>query len=168
MEHEHGRIVVGVDGSSGSRVALEYTLRDAARRRSGVEVITAFAPPEYWGPLYGPPQITFDEVREGVRRDTENTVHDVIELLEGELAELPAVAVRAVSGHAAHALLQAARGADLLVVGSRGHGGFSSMLVGSVSLACMLHAACPVTIVRTTAEGRPEEPEESRAVPTTT
>jgi nucleotide-binding universal stress UspA family protein len=57
------------------------------------------------------------------------------------------VRVSAVMGTPAEALLRASTGADLLVVGSRGHGGFSSMLLGSVSMQCALHAPCPVTVV---------------------
>ena len=62
----------------------------------------------------------------------------------------PDVLVRPVvtEGHPAEALLRAARGADLLVVGSRGHGGFASALLGSVSMQCVLHAHCPVLVFR--------------------
>ena len=59
----------------------------------------------------------------------------------------PEVRVRAAMGIAADVLIAESHGADLLVVGSRGHGGFASMLLGSVSMQCALHASCPVTVV---------------------
>ena len=60
---------------------------------------------------------------------------------------VPEVQIRAVEGAPADALIRASHGADLLVVGSRGHGGFSSVLLGSTSMQCTLHATCPVTVV---------------------
>jgi nucleotide-binding universal stress UspA family protein len=69
--------------------------------------------------------------------------------LEPEVPVRPLVA----AGHAAEVLLRMAKGADLLVVGSRGHGGFTSALVGSVSLYCVLHAHCPVLVLRDGGEG---------------
>jgi nucleotide-binding universal stress UspA family protein len=165
MELQRGRVVVGVDGSRGSRAALAFALHDAARRGASVHVVAAFAPPEYWVPLYGPPAVSLDDVREGVRRDGENIVREVTEELRGEnLPQMPEVTVTAVPGGAARALLDAARHADLLVVGSRGHGGFSSMLLGSVSLSCALHARCPVTVVHGAEQAaEQEEAEETPA-----
>ncbi|WP_433284145.1 universal stress protein [Pseudonocardia sp. CA-142604] len=156
MEHDHCHITVGVDGSPDSRAALAYALRDAVRRGATVEVVASFAPPDYWVPLYGPPAIPFDEIQEGVRRDAEGIVHEMIEQMKDELTQPPPVIVRAVAGGAAQALLQAAENADLLVVGSRGHGGFTSMLLGSVSLSCALHSACPVTVVHSTKQAKNE------------
>jgi nucleotide-binding universal stress UspA family protein len=166
MEQERGRIVVGVDGSPASRAALAHAIRDAARRGAAVEVVTAFAPPEYWVPLYGPPNFPVDEVRDGVRREAEDVAREVIEQLRGEdLPQMPQVSVEAVAGGAAKALLNAARDADLLVVGSRGRGGFSSMLLGSVSLACALHATCPVTVVHGAERAAEQAEPEAAAVP---
>jgi hypothetical protein len=69
--------------------------------------------------------------------------------LEPEVPVRPLVT----EGHAAEVLLRASKGADLLVVGSRGHGGFASAMLGSVSLYCVLHAHCPVVVVRDGREG---------------
>jgi nucleotide-binding universal stress UspA family protein len=69
--------------------------------------------------------------------------------LEPEVPVRPLVT----EGHAAEVLLRAAKGAELLVVGSRGHGGFTSALLGSVSLYCVLHAHCPVLVLRDGREG---------------
>lgn len=158
MEDQRGRVVVGVDGSAGSRAALVHALQDAAFRGAAVDVVAAFEHPEYWVPHYGPPVVTLGEAREDVRRHTEALVQEVTSELAGRLAEMPPVTVHPVPGGAAHALLHAAEGADLLVVGSRGRGGFGSMLLGSVSLTCALHAPCPVTLVHAV---RPKEAKES-------
>jgi nucleotide-binding universal stress UspA family protein len=147
MDAERGRIVVGVDGSAGSRAALVHALQEAARRGAAVDVVAAFQPPEYWVPLYAAPVIPIDEVRDDVRRDTEQFVQETIGELAGRLPEMPAVTVHVVADGAAAALLRAAEGADLLVVGSRGRGAVGSLLLGSVSLACTLHAPCPITVV---------------------
>lgn len=144
------RIVVGVDGSPGSRAALDHALRDAARRDALVEVVSAITPPEIWMPLAGPPAISLDDIWEGIRQRADETVREVTGQLGEIFPQLPSVTITATTGSAAEALLHAARGAELLVVGSRGHGGFSSMLLSSVSLQCALHAPCPVTVVRRT------------------
>ena len=84
---------------------------------------------------------------------------DAKAILAEALAEVcplaPAVVVRpqVTEGYPAEVLLHAARGADLLVVGSRGHGGFTSALLGSVSRYCVLHAHCPVLVLRDGREG---------------
>ena len=147
MENQREQVVVGVDGSAGSRAALVHALQDASRRGAAVDVVAAFEHPEYWVPHYGPPSVTLEEVREDVRCDTEALVQEVTRELAGRLPALPPVTVHTVPGGAVPALLRAAEGADLLVVGSRGRGGFASMLLGSVSLSCALHAPCPVTVV---------------------
>jgi nucleotide-binding universal stress UspA family protein len=165
MDNERGRVVVGVDGSAGSRAALVHALQDAARRGAAVDVVAAFEPPEYWVSLYGALVIPIAEVREGVRRDTERFVQDVTYELAGRLAGMPPVTVHVVPGGAAAALLRAAEGADLLVVGSRGHGTVGSMLLGSVSLSCALHAPCPVTVVHAVRPKKYAEPAVLHAAP---
>lgn len=159
MQDERGRVVVGVDGSTGSRAALVHALRDATRRGAAVDVVAAFESPQYyWVPAYTAPVIPFEEVREDVRRYTESMADEVIGELANELSSIPPVTVHVVPGSAKVALLQAAQDADLLVVGSRGHGAVGSVLLGSVSLACTLHAPCPITVVHA---ARPRKVEES-------
>lgn len=152
MEQASGRIVVGMDGSPGGRAALDFALRDAARRGAAVEVVAAFELPEYWAAFYEVPGgliagSAVEEVRDALRREIDVMVEEVSAELAGDVGELPPVTVTVVGGGSADALLRASRGADLLVVGSRGRGGFTSMVLGSVSMQCVLHATSPVTIV---------------------
>ncbi|GAA1197166.1 universal stress protein [Pseudonocardia alaniniphila] len=167
MAQRSDRIVVGLDGSAASRAALAFALHDAARRGGAVDVVAAFEIPGYWDALYRalPPEDgpSLAEARDAVRKEVEAVVADVRGSLVDEMPQLPPVTVTAVGGSAADALLQAARTADLLVVGSRGRGGFTSMLLGSVSLQCVLHATCPVTVVHTPAEDVTEQAVEQSA-----
>ncbi|GAA0922573.1 universal stress protein [Pseudonocardia zijingensis] len=135
MDQQRPRIVVGVDDSPGSRAALDHALRKAAWRDASVEVITALAPPEFWLPLAGPPAIALDDVRKEMRERTAETVREVAEQLEGTLPQTPPVTISAVVGSAAEALIQAAEGAELLVVGSRGHGGLFTRHPGRTGTA---------------------------------
>ncbi|MGY1631973.1 universal stress protein [Geodermatophilus sp. SYSU D01186] len=138
------RVVVGVDGSTGARAALRFALEDAARRGVPVEAVTAYRPPEVWMDFYGVEDQDADRARAVA---VERAEAFVAEVLRDVPQPVPEVRVRAVMGVAAEGLIRESAGADLLVVGSRGHGGFSSMLLGSVSMQCALHAACPVTVV---------------------
>jgi nucleotide-binding universal stress UspA family protein len=148
-----GRIVVGVDGSPGGQAALRFALEEARARGATLHVVTAWTLPltEVPGPFLvelpggmGPP---FEEVRDALRHEAERTLDEALRnVLAG--AE-PGVELRreVVEAAPADALLRAARGADLLVVGSRGRGGFAGLLLGSVGQRCARHAACPVAIV---------------------
>ncbi|MHA6781968.1 universal stress protein [Pseudonocardia saturnea] len=150
MTNGTGRVVVGMDGSPGGRAALAFALHDAARRRAGVEVVTAFETAETLAALCGAPVSSIGStarIHEAVLQETARLVDDVSAEVADGLAHLPAVTVTAVGGGAAEVLTRAGRDADLLVVGSRGRGGFASMVLGSVGLQCVLHASCPVTVV---------------------
>jgi nucleotide-binding universal stress UspA family protein len=151
MTHTSGRIVVGMDGSPGGRAALAFALPDAARRGAAIDVVTAFDTDETVAALCGTaavgPGTSRDEIRDAVRTAAEGVVDEVSAELAGELGQPAPVTVTAVGGGAAQALLSAAEGADLLVVGSRGRGAFASTVLGSVSMQCVLQARCPVTVV---------------------
>lgn len=135
-----GTLVVGVDGSADATRALDWAI-DEARRRGlkmllvhGVEVGAAAASP------YGTGMVL---------EQLEEAGHMVLD--EGARRVRDAgleVDTRMEVGSGAHALIEASRGAELMVVGSRGHGGFVGMLLGSVSSACTHHAHCPVVVVR--------------------
>ena len=143
-EHKR-RIVVGVDGSSSSEAALRWAIRQAKLTGGSVDAVIAWRYPTGfgWGPVVD--AVDFEAEARKTLVDALNEAAGV----EPEVTVHPLVA----EGNAAEALLKAAKGADLLVVGSRGHGGFTSAMVGSVSLNCVLHAHCPVLVVRDGHEG---------------
>jgi len=144
---ERFAVVVGVDGSPESQAALRFALTDAARRRTGVRVVSAYVPPEYWAVSYG---LSALPTLEDLVRDSTQVGRMAIDATVADEPGLGAVPVEvtALPGPAAKALIDQARDADLLVLGHRGRGGFKSAVLGSVGLHCVLHATCPVTIVR--------------------
>ncbi|HXR12830.1 MAG TPA: universal stress protein [Gaiellaceae bacterium] len=143
-----GFIVVGIDGSDGSERALEWAAAEAHTRNASLKLVTAWhLPPMVYGGMgwtgIDPGVIT--ELREFTEKRLEETCKKHSESLDGLDVE------RLVSEDAAaSALLDAAEGADLLVVGTRGHGGFSGLLLGSVSQQCAHHSPCPIVIVPST------------------
>jgi len=145
-----GGIVVGHDGSKCAQEALTWAAALARRADLDLHVVRAWAmmtapKPSTWTPGFVPPltdyeKAAFDELTAHVRA-----------------AKLdPAVLVTCHVVHKAPAqgLMSAARGADLMVLGARGRGGFAGLLLGSVSDQLVHHAPCPVTVVRTGAHGR--------------
>ncbi len=149
-----GTVVVGADGSPASRTAIEFAFRDAARRGARLLVVAAARLPEYWADVYGmpvlpPPEEVTEEVRKNVRQELDQILH-----AHPELAAVP-VTVQAEMGAPGRVLVDAAEGADVLVLGHRGRGAVRSALLGSVGLHCILHATCPVTIVRPTKIAEP-------------
>ena len=160
-----GTVVVGVDGSPGSRTALVYALEDAARRGARLRVVTAVQMPEYWAMAYGmaaPPPVP--EILAGAQDAAQQEVEDVFDA-RPDLASQVEVSVDARAGAPARALLEAADGADVLVIGHRGRGAVSITVLGSVGLHCVLHAGCPVTVVRSPRMQEPPavQPEEAAA-----
>jgi nucleotide-binding universal stress UspA family protein len=138
------RVVVGVDGSAGARAALRFAVGDAVRRGVPVEAVISYRPPEAWMDFDAIGDLQYDEAEAAAVERAETFIAEVLR----EIPEPhPEIHVTAVLGSAADALIRESAGAELLVVGSRGHGGFSSMLLGSTSMQCALHAACPVTVV---------------------
>lgn len=135
-------IVVGVDGSECSEDALRWAAHQAEFTGADLHVVCAWDYPTAYGWAWAPGFTSLDLAAES-RKDLEATIEKV---LEGR-AHRP-VTARAERGPAADVLVTASRGADLLVVGSRGRGAFADMLLGSVSLHCAQHADCPVVIVR--------------------
>lgn len=136
-------IVVGVDGSEQSKAALRWAVEEARLRGAELRVVHGwFAYPVL---VPGSPitAADWDALRESAGGFVESFVSDVVG--EPEDVEIHPVAVHAT---AAAALIEAARHAELLVVGSHGRGGFAGLLLGSVSNQCAHHAACPVVIVR--------------------
>jgi nucleotide-binding universal stress UspA family protein len=141
-----GRIVVGVDGSSHSEAALRWALGQARLTGQPVEAVTSWSVPMTWGSKGRAGLVAFDW--EGEATSTlEKSVADVV-----DSADADRVSQRVVAGHPAQVLLDAAADAALLVVGSRGRGGFTGTLLGSVSQLVVARAACPVVVVREPAD----------------
>jgi nucleotide-binding universal stress UspA family protein len=138
------RVVAGIDFSTGSRAALLFALQDAVRRRVPVEVVTAYRSPDDWMDFYAIAGVEPDEFRTAALGRLRRFVDEV--LPDGPQPP-PEIRLQATLGSASDVLVRESQGADLLVVGSRGHGGFASMLLGSVSMQCAAHATCPVTVV---------------------
>lgn len=138
------RVVVGIDFSSGSKAALLFALHDAVRRGVPVEALAAYRPPDYWMDFYAVGTYQPDRIRAAALDRLRTFVDET--LPEGPQPP-PEVRLRVAMGTAADVLTLESHGADLLVVGSRGHGGFAHMLLGSVSMQCAQHASCPVTVV---------------------
>jgi nucleotide-binding universal stress UspA family protein len=138
-------IVVGVDGSPNSERALDWAMQEAAIRRAPLTIVAVHAVPKsYWGhlPVVGPSDTpALEELRQGVEDMTQRAVGRF-----GD-ASPPSVNLRAVSGFPVEELLATSQDADLLVVGSRGAGGFARLLTGSVSSQVVQHATCPVVLI---------------------
>jgi nucleotide-binding universal stress UspA family protein len=142
---EH-RIVVGVDGSASSKAALRWALRQAHLTGAVVEAVTAWQFPV----VYGYPAPMMDGV--DFKGLATQVVKDAIaEAGSGDGAD--PIYYKVVEGNAAAALLTESAGADLLVVGSRGHGGFVEALLGSTGQHCVHHARCPVVMIRDSVTG---------------
>ncbi|MER6399463.1 universal stress protein [Kitasatospora sp. NPDC059973] len=137
-------IVVGVDGSPASERALRWAIDYARLAGGGVRAIAAWEYPAFygWAGLAMPPAEGFNPEELAGR-----TLSETVAKVAGADAGVR-VAETVMPGNAAQALLEAAQGAALLVVGSRGLGGFSGALLGSVSRHLTEHAPCPVVVVR--------------------
>ena len=134
------RIVVGVDASEPSKVALRWAIHQAELTGAHLEIVMAWEIPSlgYWSAI--PEGIDFAKESGTALQQTVDEV----------LGADPKVSFNAVvvEGHPAPVLVERSKDADLLVVGNRGHGEFTGMLIGSVSEHCVSHAECPVVVVR--------------------
>jgi nucleotide-binding universal stress UspA family protein len=133
-----GRIVVGVDGSRHSRQALRWGAHLAALFGARLDAVTAWEFPVMYGWSVPP---DWDPAR-----DMEKVLDETLRAVFGDQPP-PGLAQQVREGGAAKVLLEASRGAIMLVVGSRGHGGFTGLLLGSVSANVAEHASCPVLII---------------------
>lgn len=136
------RIVVGVDGSAGARHALQWAAALARETGAEIEAVCAWHYPVLT-------TLPVAAVLPGPEEMSAETMEHLRTLVRESLDEPGGLVIRhhVSKGPAAEALLEAAMGADLLVVGSRGLGGFGALLLGSVSQQVTHHAPCPVVIV---------------------
>lgn len=138
------RIVVGVDGSESAKHALRWAQRLADGEGASLDVIGAWLPLNSYGVAALPMEYS-------PKDDLEKALTDTVDEVFG--AHRPAgLQVRAVQGGAAHVLIDASADALMVVVGSRGRGGFRGLLLGSVSASVAEHATCPVLVVHETRE----------------
>jgi nucleotide-binding universal stress UspA family protein len=143
------RVLVGVDGSAPARAALEFAVGEARMRDAVLVAVMAVQLPDYaWIDPYGLRVPEEDTLRRG-REELDRMLVSVN--TEGLQLDPVVTAVPA-----PQALVDRSSDCDLLVVGSRGRGGFRGLVLGSVSMQCVLHAHCPVTVVH--AEPQPTQP----------
>ena len=140
-------IIVGLDGSEHSYHALCWAMREAAAHHAPLTVMTVCPSParpatmSLWG-LPTLPEGGFNQ------EHARHAVQDAVAKAAGEITgTAPEVTVSVTSGEVTEELVSASRDADLLVVGSRGNGGFTRLLLGSVSSQVVHHAACPVVVI---------------------
>ena len=140
-----GLVVVGYDGSQGGEAALQVAAREARLRQASLLIVAAWqARPHYYGSRAAPSaqlRLATDVQKEMGRR-----LDDAAAQLREKATDLE-IEARLLEGPAAQILTREAKGAELLVVGSRGLGGLRELLLGSVSHQCAQHAPCPVLIV---------------------
>lgn len=142
---ERGLVVVGVDGSPHSVAALHWAARYAAETGAALRAVHAWHYPTVAGeaPEGVAPEATQEEAKALERRPLDDAIAEVYP------DQVPAeVEAQIAYGHPAQVLIDMSKDADLLVVGGSGHGGFTGMLLGSVSIHCVTGAHCPVTVVR--------------------
>jgi len=144
------RIVVGVDGSPSSQAAVAWAVRQAEMTGATVDAVMAWQYPAMinraaWALVTAQDEAEFEAF---FARELDDAIATAVD--RASRAKIRAI-VR--TGNAAQVLLAAADGADLLVVGSRGHGGFTEALLGSVGQHCVHHASCPVVVIRDSIPG---------------
>ena len=146
MAEQGGTIVVGVDGSDPSRKAVDWALAEARLRGARLVAVHAWS---YYPSLPSDsldPMLVTPDFNAALGRDAERFVEQEVEKLRADDREVE-IEARAVEGPAASVLAELAKDADLLVLGTRGHGGFSGLLLGSVSQQVSHHAPCPLVLV---------------------
>jgi nucleotide-binding universal stress UspA family protein len=145
------RIVVGVDDSDQAAAALRWALAEGVLRRATVEVVHAWSPPMSALPFGATLVIPVDDAE--IDAAARASVDGVVDAALAEMDDRPPEVLRTIlPGGAAMTLVEVAESADLLVVGSHGRSGLSRLVLGSVAMACVQHAPCPVVVVRTPPE----------------
>ena len=137
-----GRIVVGVDGSASSVGALRTGARIAAALGATLQAVAVWRSPDVYGDYLGDPFVPASQDLAGA---AQRIIDDTVTAVFGT-AVPPWFRGTVREGRAARVLMDESRDAGMLVVGSRGHGGFAGLLLGSVSAACAAHASCPVLV----------------------
>jgi nucleotide-binding universal stress UspA family protein len=140
-------IVVGIDHSSEAKAALRFAFEEARLRGAKLRAVHAIDSFRAYPSLAGGSYSSLAVDVGADHRAAEELIESMIKEVEGERDDVE-IETRVVEGVPAAVLVEESRGANLLVVGSRGRGGFAGLLLGSVSQQCAHHAECPVVIVR--------------------
>lgn len=140
------RIFAGVDGSSGSIAALRWAWKEAQLRGIGLDVVACWQYPV--GPAIAPPPVSAHDLEQVVRQEAEAAIQAVV----GSERTAADVVLTVLEGSPSLRLLDLGATAEMIVVGSRGRGGFAGLLLGSVSQHLAQHAPCPVVIVHSASE----------------
>jgi nucleotide-binding universal stress UspA family protein len=137
-------ILVGVDGSAGSRTALTWAAAEAADHGADLVVLTV------WERQLLPPMGSGEVPEDALPDPGQTATEELVKIIREELGDEPSVLVqpRVKQGNPSKVLIEESADADLLVVGPRGHGGFRGLVLGSVSQHVAAYAKCPVTVVR--------------------
>lgn len=137
---ENKPVIVGIDGSSDSVHALRWAAEYARLFQAPLQALTTFDIPA----IFGPSALAGWENPSRLEEGAHSMLADIVREALGEGAQ---VEERVLRGHPAQVLVEASPDAQLLVLGSRGHGGFAGMLLGSVSQHTVTHARCPVVVM---------------------
>lgn len=138
------RIIVGVEGSGGAKAALSWAVSQAKIRGSKIEVVTAYSPTFIATSSdlnYAPVEVL--DLQEQIQNMQKEVVDSVLAEIDYEVD----LECKIIKGRPADTLITAAEGAEMLIVGSRGRGGFKGLLLGSVSHQIVQHCKCPVVVV---------------------
>jgi nucleotide-binding universal stress UspA family protein len=137
-------VVVGVDGSPGSRKALRWAALEAVDHQAELTVVNV------WEHTLLPPAGSVSVSEHYVPDASQTTAEDLVRIIKEELGDAPPVRVEphVKQGRPAKVLIDESENADLLVVGPRGHGGFAGLVLGGVSQHVAAYAKCPVVVVR--------------------
>lgn len=138
-------IVVGIDGSEGSKNALRWALAEARLRGTTIDAVYAWSIP-YLGAAYTWAPAYDDETLKSLRATGRQLLDTTVDHVAGASSKVE-VRRRVIEGPPGAVLVEAAGDAEMLVVGSRGLGGFKELLLGSVGHQCAQHASCPVVII---------------------
>jgi nucleotide-binding universal stress UspA family protein len=150
-EAVRGRIVVGVDDSEQAAAALRWALAEGVLRQATVEVVHSWSPPLSALPFGATLQLRANEGE--IDAAARTSVDGLVDAALAEMDDQPPEVLRTIlPGAPALTLVEVAESADLLVVGSHGRTGLSRLVLGSVAMACVQHAPCPVVVLRTPPE----------------
>lgn len=140
MSERTGRILVGVDGSPASIDAIRWAAQQATRTGDTLIAITSWSIPASYGVAFG------GEDSIDWKQNAEMALDEALDEALG--ADAASVQKLVEQGHPSYVLTEASKSADLIVVGSRGHGGFAGLVLGSVSQHVVAHSSCPVVVTR--------------------